>query len=107
MPPESPSVSSLIMSNTSYVQRIGVIEELTFSLIPVDPYQTLNLYNTRYNTGIPYSTVISRTTIVAMLQEAPFTFFSRNKEIVYRVKANFIKEKRQKKSAPIYKTFCF
>ena len=102
MPPEYPSVSTLIMSNTSDAQRIGVIEELTFSLIPIDPDQTLNPYNMRYNTGISYGTVIPRTIIVAMLQEAPFTFFSRNREVVYRVEANSIKEKRQKKSAPIY-----
>ena len=53
LPPDLPIVTSLIMSNTNDAQRIAVVEELTFSLVPVDPTKTLNPVNDLYNTGLP------------------------------------------------------
>ena len=102
LPPDQPIVSSLIMSNTTDAQRIAVVEELTFSLVPVTPDKTLNPYNSLYNTGIPFATSVSRATIVERLQAARFDFRSNGKTYSYRVESNTIKEKRQKKSAPIY-----
>lgn len=102
LPPEQPVVTSLIMSNTRDAQRIAVVEELSFSLVPVDPNKTLNPYNQLYNTGIPFATSIPRSIIVERLQAARFNFVSNNDTFSYRVEANSIKEKRQKKSAPIY-----
>lgn len=102
VPPDSPAITTLIISNTTDAQRIAVVEELLFSLVPVDSTKTLNPYNKRYNTGIPFATSISRSVMVERLQAARFTFRSQGENYVYRVEANSIKEKRQKKSAPIY-----
>ncbi len=76
--------------------------ELTFSLVPVDPAKTLNPYNSLYNTGIPFATSIPRSTIVERLQAVRFNFVSNGETFSYRVESNTRKEKRQKKSAPIY-----
>jgi len=102
VPADSPAVTTLIISNTTDAQRIAVVEELTFSIVPVDPTKVLNPYNDRYNTGLPFAMSVSRSIIVERLQAARFTFNSNGKTFVYRVEANSIKEKRQKKSAPIY-----
>lgn len=102
LPPDQPIVTSLIMSNTTDAQRIAVVEELSFSLVPVDPGKTLNPYNNLYNTGIPFATSVSRSTIVERLQAARFNFVSNGETFSYRVESNTIKEKRQKKSAPIF-----
>lgn len=100
--PDSDAITTLIISNTTDAQRIAVVEELTFTLVPVDPTKTLNPYNNLYNTGLPFATSLSRSVIVERLQAARFTFVSNGESFVYRVEANSIKEKRQKKSAPIY-----
>lgn len=100
--PDQPVVTSLVMSNTTDAQRIAVVEELSFSLVPVDPEKTLNPYNALYNTGIPYSTSVYRLVMVERLQSARFTFVSNDNTFIYRVESNTIKEKRQKKSAPIF-----
>ena len=84
-PPDQGSISTLIISNTADAQRLAVVEKLTFSLIPVDPNRQLNPYNDRYNTGITYATIVPRITMIEKLQEARFTFISRNREVVYRV----------------------
>lgn len=102
LPPDSPSITTLIISNTTDAQRIAVVEELTFSLVPVDPDKTLNPYNNLYNTGLPFATNLSRSVVVERLQEARFTFLSNGDSFIYRVEPNTIKDKRQKKSAPIY-----
>lgn len=102
LPPDPSIVSSLIMSNTTDAQRIAVVEELSFSIVPVDPAKTLNPYNKLYNTGIPFATSVSRSIIVERLQAARFNFVSNGETFSYRVESNTIKEKRQKKSAPIY-----
>lgn len=102
LPPDQPIVTSLVMSNTTDAQRIAVVEELIFSLVPVDPDKTLNPYNNLYNTGLPFATSIPRSVIVDRLQTARFNFVSNGETFTYRVESNTIKEKRQKKSAPIY-----
>lgn len=100
--PTGPTVTSLIISNTNDAQRIAVIEELTFTLIPVDPAKKLNPYNDRYNTGIPFAASLSRNIMIERLQVARFTFTSGEDSFTYKIEANSIKEKRQKKSAPIF-----
>ena len=65
LPDDQPIVSSLIISNTTDAQRIAVVQEFTFSIVPVNPDKTLNPYNSLYNTGLPFATTVSRTTIVA------------------------------------------
>ena len=100
--PDQPLITSLIISNTTYAQRIAVVNKLTFSLVPVDPNKTLNPYNNLYNTGLPFSTAVSMSVIVERLQAARFDFVSNGETFTYRVEANTIKEKRQKKGAPIY-----
>lgn len=95
-------ITSLIISSTKDAQRIAVIEELTFKLIPVDSSQILNPYNLRYNTGIPYSTSITRAEITAELISARFRFQIGDTSYIYKVEPSTIKEKRQKKSAPIF-----
>lgn len=102
LPPDQPIVTSLIMSNAKDAQRIAVVEELSFSLVPVDPDKTLNPYNNLYNTGIPFATSVPRSTIVERLQVVRFNFVSNGETFSYRVESNTIREKRQKKSAPIY-----
>lgn len=89
--------SSLIISNTNEAQRIAVIEELTFTLVPVDPTKKLNPFNERYNTGIPFAASLSRNVVIERLQVARFTFTSNGKSFVYKIEPNSIKEKRQKK----------
>lgn len=100
--PDQPLITSLIINNTTYAQRIAVVNKLTFSLVPVDPNKTLNPYNNLYNTGIPFSTSVSSSIIVERLQAARFDFVSNGETFTYRVGANTIKEKRQKRGAPIY-----
>ena len=96
------SITSLIISNTNDAQRIAVVEELTFKIVPVDSNQTLNPYNDSYNTGLPYSTTITRSKITEELRTCRFTFTSNNISYIYKVEPSSIKEKRQKKSAPIF-----
>ena len=95
-------VTSLIISNTNDAQRIAVIEELSFKIVPVNPDQTLNPYNLGYNTGLPYSTSISRAQITIELRTVRFTFTINDTSYVYKVEPSTIKEKRQKKSAPTF-----
>ena len=99
---EDPEVSSLILSKTSNAQRLSIIKKVTFTIIPIDSARTLNPYNDKYNTGVPYSTLLSRATITQVLKEARFTFSRGEENYVYRIEANSIKEKRQKKTAPSY-----
>lgn len=95
-------MTGLILSNTNDAERISVVTEVTFSLVPVDIAKQLNPYNARYNTGLPYSADISRSKITDILKAARFTFISGGEDFVYKVEPNTIKEKRQKKSAPSY-----
>jgi len=95
-------VSGLILSNTNDAERISVITEVTFSLVPLNREKQLNPYNARYNTGLPYSSDLSRSKITDILKTARFTFVSGGEDFVYKVEPNSIKEKRQKKSAPSY-----
>jgi len=85
LPADSPSITTLIISNTTDAQHIAVVEELTFTLVPVDPTKTLNPYNNMYKTGLPFGTILSRSVIVERLQEARFTFVSNDESFVYRV----------------------
>ena len=56
--PNQPEVTSFIISSTKDVQRLALIEELTFTLVPLDMTKTLNPFNKKYNTGILYSTFV-------------------------------------------------
>lgn len=40
VPPDSPAVTTLVISNTTDAQRIAVVEELIFSIVRVDPTKT-------------------------------------------------------------------
>ena len=79
--------------------------ELTFKIVPVNPAQVLNPYNLGYNTGIPYSTSISRSQIKTELRTAHFTFTINDTSYLYKGEPSTIKEKRQKKSAPSIPSF--
>ena len=100
-PPDEATISSLIISNTNDIQRLGLVNELSFSIVPVDPAKQLNPYNAHYNTSIPYSTELSYQTIVPILLNWRINFVYNDDTFVYKIEQNSIKEKRQKKTAPI------
>ena len=45
--PDQPEITDFIISSTKDVQRLSLIEELTFSLVPVDRTKTLNPFNNK------------------------------------------------------------
>lgn len=81
----SPSVTSLIITNTNDAQCIAVVEELTFTLIPIDPTKKLNPYNKCYNTGLPFATSITCNLMIEKLQASRFTFVSGIESFIYKV----------------------
>ena len=84
---------------------------MRFSLIPVDPGKTLNPYVLKYNTGICYSTNISKSTITNRLLFARFTFSYNNQDYLYKVAGNTIKEMQTSYKKLVLhlvkKVFCF
>lgn len=92
--------TTIILSNTNDAERIDLIEELNFTLIPVDPAVTKSPFDSKYPTGIGYSPVLSRPAFVEKLKAKRFNFGTEATPIVYRIKPNSIKERRSKKGAP-------
>lgn len=43
---DQPEVTSFKISYTKNVQKLALVEELTFTLVPIDPEVILNSYNT-------------------------------------------------------------
>lgn len=83
--PNQPDITSFIISSTKDVQRLSLLEELTFTLIPVDDRKTLNPFNKKYNTGLPYSTFVSRYDMVTHLKAVVFKFSSGGDIFEYKV----------------------
>lgn len=93
---QPPLVSRFIINSTKNIQRLGLIDQLTFTIVPTNPDQTVGPYNQKYNTGILYSTNILRATIIDKLLNKKFKFRSRNNDVSYKVLPSSIKEKRKK-----------
>ena len=101
VPLNGPLPTTFIVSSIYEAERLRIVKELTFALIPLEPTKTLHPYNDRYKTEIPFALMQPPSGFVELLQDALFTFHSKGKSFVYRVETGSIQEKRQKKSVPI------
>ena len=96
-PTEEDHISSLIISNTNDKKRLGLIKELTFTLVPLYPDRQLNPYNNGYNTGLPYSTNLSYQQILSSLKSWRINFVDKGETYVYKIELYTIKEMQTKK----------
>lgn len=99
-PADSADISTVTLSNTSDALRLGIFEELTFTIVPIDSTMRLSPFNHKYNTGILYATSINRREIAQILTAQRFSFVSQGQTYIYKILLSTIKEKRQRKSAP-------
>ncbi len=85
---DSAEYTAIILSNTNDAERIDLIEELNFTLIPVDPASTIAPFNTNYPTGIPFSPSIARPQFVDRLKAKQFNFGTDANSVLYKTKQN-------------------
>ena len=97
---ETGSPSPLKINNHSDLARLGVIRELSFSIIPVDPSKTIPPYGTKSNTTVPYAVSKDVTQVVAEMYSFTFVFGSGASQCAYRIEPGSIKEKKSRKTTP-------
>lgn len=66
-----PSVLSIPSFDDAW--RLGLVREFSFTLIPVDPAKVISLFETKYNSTIPYDVGVGQ-----------FLFVFTHRNIVYR-----------------------
>lgn len=92
----------LKLNSQSDAARLGLIRELTFTIIPRDPTRIINPYNGKYNTGVPYNADVNIRTVVAGIYATQFLLGEGTNTATYIVLPGSVKEKKLKRTTPTF-----
>ena len=90
----------LKINQHSDLARMGVIRELSFSIIPLDPAKGIPPYGMKYNTSVPYAVSRPTTELIDEMYAFEFKFTDGREQISYRIEPQSIKERRRKNTSP-------
>ena len=95
-------ITKLKLSSQSDACRLGLLRELKFSIVPVDPTKQLNPYNGKYNTSVFVKLKLDTQEVVQKMYTTVFTLGSGADATQYRILDGSIQEKKAKKTTPTY-----
>jgi hypothetical protein len=95
-------ITKLKLSSQSDACRLGLLRELKFSIVPVDPTKQLNPYNSKYNTSVFVKLKLDTQEVVKKMYAIVFTLGTGGDATQYKILGGSIQEKKAKKTTPTY-----